>query len=464
MALSDMQTSEYIKNIPYKCSCGKIHRCDIDEIVIKKGALDEAGGVLDRLTGKTGAFDKARDGVFMLADENTYRAAGAKTEDSIRGRGYKINKLILPGDRQVVPDEKTVFKVLNAIGENDGFIAAVGSGTINDMCRYLSFKLKIPYMIVATAPSMDGFASSVAPLVVNNIKTTYNAVTPRAIIGDIDVLKEAPHHLIAAGLGDILGKYDALCDWKNSSLATGEEYCPEIAGMVEEATKKCERSAAGLHDRDESSIRMLMEALILTGISISFWGYSRPASSAEHHLAHFWEMSFLFEGREAVLHGAKVGIASVIAAYLQSKFAVTEIDFDRAIENTRAFDFDVWADGVREQFRDGADEIIERERESGFYLPENRIKRIEGIRKNLPAMIETIKKYTPSEDGVRELLKKAGGPSSPGDVGISRGIVHNSIIHAKEIRPIVTILQTLSDCCLLEEFAAEAAGRFSPGA
>lgn len=59
-----------------------------------------------------------------------------------------------------------------------------------------------------------------------------------------------------------------------------------------------------------------MEALVLTGASMSYAGNSRPASGAEHHISHFWEMVFLFKGKEAVLHGTKVGISTVAVAKL----------------------------------------------------------------------------------------------------------------------------------------------------
>ena len=454
MALADMKLTDYINNKPYECSCGKTHRADIDEILIENGAVNETGAVAERVITKNApAFDKAVHSVFLLADENTYAAVGKKAEESARARGFKINRLILPGDRQVVPDEKTVFKVLHAIDSRDKFFIAAGSGTLNDMCRYLSFKLSVPYMVVASAPSMDGFASNVAPLVVCNIKTTYITITPRAIIGDTEVLKKAPRELIAAGLGDILGKYNALCDWKNSNLVTGEEYCAEIAGMVMEATKKTERSAPGLAGRDEGSIKLLMEALVLTGVAMSFWGYSRPASSAEHHIAHFWEMAFLYENREAVLHGAKVGVASVYAAYLQNKLANAEIDFGRAEASAKNFSFDKWADKTREQYREVALEFIDREREIKMYAPENRLKRIEAIKANLPEIIATIKKYTPPEDKLRALIREAGGPASPAEVGIPDKLVLDGVRYAKDSRIYYTILQILGDLDLLDEYA-----------
>ncbi len=57
---------------------------------------------------------------------------------------------------------------------------------------------------MGTAPSMDGYASNVSPLIIKHLKTTYEAHTAKVIIGDLDILAQAPLSMIAAGAGDIL--------------------------------------------------------------------------------------------------------------------------------------------------------------------------------------------------------------------------------------------------------------------
>ena len=451
MALKDMAVNDYIKNKPYRCSCGKTHTADIDEIIIEKGALNKLPDVLGRIVIRGETLDKNKHGIFMLADENTYAAAGKKAEELITGRGFKLNKLILRG--AVIPDEITIFDVLYAVGANDKLLVAAGSGTINDICRFLSFKLDKPYISVATAPSMDGFASIVSPVVIKKLKISPPSATPRAIIGDTDVLKKAPSHLIAAGLGDILGKYNALCDWKISSMITGEDYCPEIASMVESATKKCEESAAGLSGRDEASIALLMEALTLTGIAMCFWKFSRPASSAEHHIAHFWEMSLMFENKEAALHGAKVGVASVAAAFLHKKLSESAADFDKAMTAAASFDFGAWSQNARKIFKNGADDIIDQEETARVNAPENRIKRIRALKTHWPEVVEIINYYTPSVARLKELLTLARGPVSPSEINVSRETALKGLLYAKDARVIYSVLQILNDLDLLAEYA-----------
>lgn len=117
-------------------------------------------------------------------------------------------------------------------------IIGVGSGTINDLCRFISYKMNLDYYIVGTAPSMDGYASNVSPLIIKHLKTTYEAHTAKVIIGDLDILAQAPLSMIAAGAGDILGKYVCLTDWQLAHIMNGEYYCPEMADMVRESIQK----------------------------------------------------------------------------------------------------------------------------------------------------------------------------------------------------------------------------------
>ena len=125
-------------------------------------------------------------------------------------------------------------------------LVAAGSGSINDICRFVSFRMGLPYYIFGTAPSMDGFASNVAAMTTNQMKITYPAQTPERIFLDPDILADAPAVLIQAGFGDILGKFTCLAEWKISSLVTDEYYCPEIASLTAKARDQSVSLCEGL--------------------------------------------------------------------------------------------------------------------------------------------------------------------------------------------------------------------------
>src|SRR5262249_1353185 len=72
---------------------------------------------------------------------------------------------------------------------------------------------------------------------------------------------------------------------------------------------------------ERAAVRELMDALIESGLIMLENGDSRPASGSEHHIAHVWEMKLIRQGRPPVLHGAKVGVASLYAARFWKRLA-----------------------------------------------------------------------------------------------------------------------------------------------
>ena len=172
-------------------------------------------------------------------------------------------------------------------------------------------------MIVATAPSMDGYASNGAAMITDGMKVTYPAGLPTAIIADTAVLKDAPMDMIKAGFGDIIGKFSALNDWKLSKCVNGEYFCQYIYDLTYQQIQKMLDLADGIQKRDEKTIGALMEALVIVGILMSFAGSSRPASGSEHHLSHFFEITGIVENVPYLAHGLDVVYSTVITAKIR---------------------------------------------------------------------------------------------------------------------------------------------------
>ncbi|GIP57569.1 sn-glycerol-1-phosphate dehydrogenase [Paenibacillus sp. FSL W8-0186] len=275
----------------------------LEKIVLETGAIYKAASFLR---------DRILHRLVIVADQNTYDAAGKAVEESLQSQGLKTKLCILEPNAagDVVADEQAVVQLLLEVdpGTTDGLIA-VGAGTIHDIVRFASHKTGIPFVSIPTAPSVDGFTSAGAPLIIRGIKKTVAAVPPIAIFADVHVLMKAPQPLVAAGFGDMLGKYTSLFDWKVSRLTGGEPYSEQAAVITEQALKSCIQHAAEIGERTEEGIRILMTALIESGIAMLLFGQSHPASGAEHHLSHHWEMAYLRRGNRALLHGAKVGVA-----------------------------------------------------------------------------------------------------------------------------------------------------------
>ena len=287
------------------CTCGRHHSCNIRHVVIGKGAIASLGEITDGYTS-----------ILLVADENTFRAAGAQTENALAGK--KICKVVFSGESVLIPNEEAIDTVTGQIDGID-LIIGIGSGVIQDLCKYVSHFNGIPYYIVATAPSMDGYTSSGAAMILGGMKVTVSAGVPAAIIADTDVLKNAPMDMIQAGYGDIVGKYSALNDWRLSRIVNDEYFCQEIYDLTLDMVQQTLNLADGLMKREENSVKVLMEALVIVGIAMSFAGSSRPASGSEHHLSHFFEITGIVHGEDYFPHGIDVAYSTVVTAELREK-------------------------------------------------------------------------------------------------------------------------------------------------
>ena len=291
----------------YSCACGKSHKVDIQAIRVGSGVMQELPGILR---------DLGASHIFLVADNYTYEAAGRQVEQLLDQAGLAYHKRVFQTETPLVPNEYALGSVLAAMTSQDDMLLAVGSGTLNDVTKYVSARTGVPYVIAATAPSMDGYASTVAPTILDGFKTTLPAVYPAAIVADVDILKDAPMPMLTAGFGDIIGKFTSLADWRLSHQLNGEYYCPEVAGVIEAAVETCAANAQALAQREPQAIQAVTEALILSGLAMGMVGVSRPASGAEHQMAHYWEMDALRRGEEHPLHGNAVGVGTVLAASL----------------------------------------------------------------------------------------------------------------------------------------------------
>lgn len=292
--------------------CGKTHKCPIEKVYVENGAISHLAD-----------FVQSYKGVLIVADENTYGAAGEKTEAELKDK--IIERVVFSGSELVIPDENAIETVYAKMDGVD-LIVGIGSGVIQDLCKYVSHFKSVPYAVVATAPSMDGYASSGAAMILKGMKETVSAGLPLAIFADTEVLKNAPMEMIKAGYGDIIGKFSALNDWRLSTLINGEFFCKYIYDTTYEMTQKTLRLGAGLIKRDEESVGALMEALIVVGIMMSFLGNSRPASGSEHHLSHYFEITGIVHNRPYFPHGVDVAYSTVVTAEIRENLLNKSFD------------------------------------------------------------------------------------------------------------------------------------------
>ncbi len=307
---------EWYDNQKNTCTCeNKHYPLSTDTFVIKNGALHELRSYL---------HDNNYRNVLLVFDEQTERAAGKRVEALLAESDFRVKISLVPADEQgdVIADEVSLIHAQVDTDKETEVLIAVGAGTIHDITRFVSYKMGLPFISVPTAPSVDGFNSMGAPIVLRKKKITFQTHAPIALFAELAILCEAPQSMVAAGFGDMLGKYTSIADWKFGRLTGGEPYCQAAANMTMKALNTCIECIDQIGRRDEEGIKQLMTALIQSGLAMSLFGHSHPASGGEHHLSHFWEMKFLQEQRKQLLHGEKVGVsASLIADFYKNEVA-----------------------------------------------------------------------------------------------------------------------------------------------
>ncbi|WP_041651386.1 iron-containing alcohol dehydrogenase [Anaplasma centrale] len=200
--------------------------------------------------------------------------------------------------------------------KNADFIIALGSGTINDVCKYVSKVEGKEYILFPTAPSMNGYTSPNASITVKNgTKKSFVGQLPSAIYIDTNTLANAPARMISSGFADFICRSTARADWLLSHVLLGTQYSELPFLISEDVESAIIESYQGLVGRDVDTVMLLMQALLLSGVGMIIAGGSQSASQGEHILAGATE---LLDGCN-LLHGERVGVATVVLAKLQKK-------------------------------------------------------------------------------------------------------------------------------------------------
>lgn len=424
-----VDVNEFLK----PCSCGRSHEIVVDDIIIDSGALKSLPEILNRPE----YADKKS--LIMICDENTYKAAGKQVEELIP----ELKKIVLNPDNLHADEHgvEAVKKGLDQIGIPDLMIA-VGSGTIHDITRYHAYEMKIPFFSIPTAASVDGFVSTVAAMTWHGFKKSFTAVSPVVVIADTDIFKKAPLRLTASGVSDLLGKYTALADWKITHLLTGEYICEKICQMEYKALDSLTASLDGLTTGDTKAYEDLMYGLLLSGLAMQMTGNSRPASGAEHHMSHLWEMEVLNDYID-FYHGEKVGVGLVLASKIYHKAAERMLSEDFIVKESVQVEEDL----IREKFtKPGMYEMI---------MEENTPNLLEGIdskkfiehKKEIAEIIRQI----PTAEELISMIDKVKGVKSLEDLGFDESCQAATAELSPYVRARITFMRLLKFYDFYEE-------------
>ncbi|MCI8387145.1 MAG: sn-glycerol-1-phosphate dehydrogenase [Clostridiales bacterium] len=403
--------------------CGRIHSSGVKDIVIGSGTIERLPDCIRRLGGTK---------PFLVADENTWKAAGERINVLLEKSGFKPSKYVF-NNPNLEPDEQAVGSAVMHYDYSCDIIIGIGSGVINDISKIIAAMTGNEYIIAATAPSMDGFASATSSMSRDGLKVSLPSKCASIVIGDTDILAAAPAEMLASGVGDMIAKYISLCEWKLANIIVGEYYCPNIAAIVRSALDEVVSHADGLVKREPEAVESVMRGMVLAGIAMNYAGLSRPASGVEHYFSHVWDMRGLEFGTPVSLHGIQCGVATLLSLKVYEQIAKIAPNKEKALAYAKNFDYAEWSDELRSFLGKGAETMIAAEAKDGKYDVTKHAARLDSIISHWDEIIAEVKALPKIED-VESVLKTIGAPTTPAELGQSPEVVQMSFLAAKDIR------------------------------
>ena len=408
----------------------------VAEIVVAEGALDGAADAYRRHFGDAPAM--------VVADANTWAAAGERVAAALGAPAHVLDAAPRPR-----PSTEAGRAVAAALG--DRIPVAVGSGVLNDLAKFAAHERDRRYLCVPTAASMDGYASAGAPLSDAGFKKTIPCRAPVAILADLGVIAAAPRRMAGWGYGDLAGKAPAGGDWILADALGIEPIDDDAWPMVQDALpgwlSRPEAVAAG----EPGALAALFDGLAVSGLAMEVHGSSRPASGADHQIAHVWEMEGLARDGEAVAHGACVAVGCLVTLRLYDWLLgrdLARIDPGALAaaappEEAEMAEIDARlppavAERAREETR--AKRLSRRDHEA----------RLAEVAATWPALRERLARHLPREGEMRAKLEAAGAPVRPEEIGVGPARLAGTIRAARTIRSRYTVLDLLAQCGLLD--------------
>jgi glycerol-1-phosphate dehydrogenase [NAD(P)+] len=419
----------------FVCDCGRVHDVPVRRLVYERGAVDALPEIIRQDCGN------ARHAA-VVADVRTWDFCGRQAQDTLQKAGIDTARVLVPDRPNAGPmcDDGTVQALVRQLrGVEPDLVVAVGSGVINDLSKWAAFQLEIPYLVVATAASMNGYSSANVAPTVGGVKMLIEARAPLAVLAEPRIIEQAPAEMIAAGFGDTIAKHQSTADWVMNRSLSGEYFCKFCADIVTRLEPLYLAHPEDIRERRPEAVGGLFEALFWTGMAMTLMGTSVPASGGEHLFSHTLDMIAEIRGERHDLHGRQVGLGTVLSAALYQK--VLALDRPGLKPLPPAIDERLWsvpsvAAAVAAPYK-------------------AKQQRLDPIRQKI-AQRDTwdqlrteLAVEAKSPETIHTWLKRAGAAVSMADIGCSRERIKLAILHMHEIRQRFTIVDLAWLCGVL---------------
>ena len=402
-------------------------------LAVEQGIRHQTAGIFTSMFGPREAV--------IIADGNTYEAAGRDVEASFVRENRPLRKPFIFGPH-IYADDECVRELAGALRSHDAIPIAVGSGTINDLTKLAAHQTNRPYMVVGTAASMDGYSAYGASITTAGSKDTVDCPAPMAVLADLDVIAQAPKVMNAWGYGDLMAKVVAGADWILADAAGVEAINPPVWETVQGLLRSWIGSPEAIAANEPSALRHLVHGLVMSGFAMQASLSSRPASGAEHQFSHLWDMQHhTFEGKTPS-HGFKVGIGVLASLALHEDLLsrdLSSFDIDAAV---RAWpSMDELEQRIHRLFGPGALEKRANEETRAKYASGDALRaQLRGIVETWPELrAKLLAQLIPFRE-LQGMLRRAGCPFDPAQIGISRARLRTSYMQCCYMRRRFTVL------------------------
>lgn len=387
----------------FDCACGERHSLPI-----------EACYVGDEAAARLADFARERCGALglLVADENTYAAGGVEVARALGHAGKRLQEAIYPAEGLEAIGERA--QEVGQRGCDADFYVAVGSGTVSDLAKAAGSELGKPVLLFPTAASMNGYSSGITALKVRGLKRTAPCRPAAGIFADPEVAATAPQRMTAAGVADFLSKCSSSSDWHASHLLRGAYYCHRPREFNEGIQEQLLEQAPAIGRGEPAAVRLVLEAMLLSGFGMVVAGSSAPASGGEHLISHYLDMKHGLYGTPCDLHGAQVGVGTLHTLRLWE--AILRVDPDvldlgaciaaqPAEDEIEAWVVEDWGNGV-------GHEVLEQWRQKRLDEAGLRTE-LAAFKRLLPELREQLAEDLLPAKVVERCIRESGGPVTP---------------------------------------------------
>jgi glycerol-1-phosphate dehydrogenase [NAD(P)+] len=419
----------------FACDCGRVHHVPVRRLAYEHGAVESLPQIIKQDCGN------ARH-VAVVADVRTWDICGRRVEEVLGRAGIDTARVLVPDRPHAGPicDDVMVASVVERLRPvHPNLVVAVGSGVINDLSKWAAFQLGMPYVVVATAASMNGYSSANVAPTIGGVKMLIEARAPLAVLAEPRIIEQSPAEMLAAGFGDTIAKHQSTADWVMNRSLSGEYFCLFCAGIVTRLEPLYLDRPEDIRDRRPEAVRGLFEALFWTGMAMTLMGTSIPASGGEHLFSHTLDMMAEVRGERHDLHGRQVGLGTVLSAALYQRVLALDSPVLKSlppVADDRLWSVPSVAAAVAEQYR-------------------AKQQRLEPIRQKIarPETWDQLRTELTAEarspETIHTWLKRAGAAVSMADIGCSRERIKSAILHMHEIRKRFTVVDLAWLCGVL---------------